>query len=127
MSIQQAFKNREFELRGFNHLVLVCSDMKRTIEFYSDVLGMPLVGDIKLPEGMGHDFFFDIGKGALLAFFWFRSAPGAAAGVTSPRKNFGDSTDSDDFISAHASMNHVAFDVPAGKIDEYLKRLAAKG
>jgi catechol 2,3-dioxygenase-like lactoylglutathione lyase family enzyme len=127
MRTHQAFKNREFELRGLNHLALVCSDMNRTIDFYSDVLGMPLVGDIKLPDGMGHNFFFDVGKGALLAFFWFRSAPKSAQGVTSPRKNYGDSTDSDDLISAHGSMNHVAFDVPAEKIDEYLKRLAAKG
>src|SRR5262245_15760529 len=116
MRTERRLKNPEFELRGVNHLALVCSDMNRTIDFYSDVLGMPLVGDIKLPDGMGHHFFFDIGKGALLAFFWFRSAPGAAPGVTSPRKNLGDSTDSDDFISAHASMNHVAFDVPAEKI-----------
>ena len=32
-----------FELRGINHLALVCRDMERTVEFYTNVLGMPLV------------------------------------------------------------------------------------
>lgn len=33
--------NSKYELRGINHLALVCSDMQRTIDFYSGVLGMP--------------------------------------------------------------------------------------
>jgi catechol 2,3-dioxygenase-like lactoylglutathione lyase family enzyme len=120
-------KNTQFELRAINHLALVCSDMEKTIWFYGNVLGMPLVGDIELPDAMGHHFFFDIGKGTLLAFFWFPNGPKAAPGVASPRQVLGDSTDPKDFITAHASMNHVAFDVPAEKIDEYRERLTAKG
>jgi catechol 2,3-dioxygenase-like lactoylglutathione lyase family enzyme len=127
MSTEQGLKNPRFELRGINHLALVCSDMARTVDFYSNLLGMPLVGDIEMPNGMGHHFFFDIGKGDLLAFFCFRSAPKAAPGVASPRKNIGDSADPNDLITAHASMNHVAFDVPAEKIDEYRERLKASG
>ncbi|MBV8056350.1 MAG: VOC family protein [Deltaproteobacteria bacterium] len=127
MSTEQGLKNSQFELRGVNHLALVCSDRARTIDFYSNVLGMPLVGDIVLPDGRGHHLFFDIGKGDLLAFFEFPDAPKAAPGVASPRKNIGESTDPKDLITAHASMNHVAFDVPAEKIDEYRERLTAKG
>jgi catechol 2,3-dioxygenase-like lactoylglutathione lyase family enzyme len=127
MSTEQGLKNSQFELRGVNHLALVCSDRERTIDFYSNVLGMPLVGDIVLPDGRGHHLFFDIGKGDLLAFFEFPDAPKAAPGVASPRKNIGESTDPKDLITAHASMNHVAFDVPAEKIDEYRERLTAKG
>jgi CRP-like cAMP-binding protein/catechol 2,3-dioxygenase-like lactoylglutathione lyase family enzyme len=127
MSTAQGTKNAQFELRGINHLALVCSDMARTIDFYSNVLGMPLVGNIVLPDGKGNHFFFDIGKGDLLAFFWLPDAPKAAPGVASPRKNLGDSNDPNDFVTAHASMNHVAFDVPAEKIDEYRQRLLAKG
>ena len=41
-----------FELRGINHLALVCRDMARTVDFYSNVLGMPLVKTIELPAGM---------------------------------------------------------------------------
>jgi catechol 2,3-dioxygenase-like lactoylglutathione lyase family enzyme len=127
MSTEQGLKNSQFELRGVNHLALVCSDRARTIDFYSNILGMPLVGDIELPGGKGHHFFFDIGKGDLLAFFEFPDAPKAAPGVASPRKNIGESTDPRDLITAHASMNHVAFDVPPEKIDEYRERLKASG
>ena len=48
-----------FELRGINHLALVCRDMERTVDFYTNVLGMPLVKTIELPAGMGQHFFFD--------------------------------------------------------------------
>jgi hypothetical protein len=48
MSTAQGTKNAQFELRGTNHLALVCSDMARTIDFYSNVLGMPLVGNRKV-------------------------------------------------------------------------------
>jgi catechol 2,3-dioxygenase-like lactoylglutathione lyase family enzyme len=127
MSTQQGLKNPRFELRGVNHLALVCSDMARTVDFYSNVLGMPMVGDIEMPNGRGHHFFFDIGKGDLLAFFCFANAPKAAPGVASPRRNIGESSDPNDLITAHASMNHVAFDVPPEKIDEYRERLKASG
>ena len=32
-----------------------------------------------------------------------------------------------DFTTAHASMNHVAFDVPREKLEEYQAKLQAKG
>jgi catechol 2,3-dioxygenase-like lactoylglutathione lyase family enzyme len=127
MGAEPRSKNPEFELRGINHLALVCSDLQRTIDFYGNVLGMPLVLNLEMPNGMGNHFFFDIGKGDLLAFFWFATAPTAAPGVASPRKNLGESNDPDDFKTAHASMNHVAFDVPPEMIDEYRRRLTAKG
>src|SRR5262249_231947 len=74
-------KNEVFELGGINHLALVCKDMARTVDFYSNVLGMPLVKTIDLPQGMGQHFFFDIGNGDCLAFFWFPNAPEAQPGI----------------------------------------------
>jgi len=115
--------NSEFELRGINHLALVCRDMARTVDFYTNVLGMPLIKTIELPFGMGQHFFFDIGNGDSLAFFWFPDAPGAVPGVASPRTL----PAGGELVTAVASMNHVAFDVPAEKIDEYLDKLRAKG
>ena len=44
-------QNTEFQFRGVNHLALVCSDMDRTVDFYSNVLGMPLTKTIDLPDG----------------------------------------------------------------------------
>ena len=49
--------NGRFELQGINHLALVCRDMARTVDFYTTVLGMPLVKTIELPGGMGQHFF----------------------------------------------------------------------
>jgi catechol 2,3-dioxygenase-like lactoylglutathione lyase family enzyme len=92
--------------------------MARTVDFYSNALGMPLTKTIDLPGGSGQHFFFDIGNGDSLAFFWFPSAPEAAPGVASA---------ADDGVSAHGSMNHVAFDVPAERIEEYREKLRAKG
>jgi catechol 2,3-dioxygenase-like lactoylglutathione lyase family enzyme len=117
-------KNTEFELRGVNHLALVCRDMDRTVDFYCNVLGMPLVKTIDLPLGYGQHFFFDIGNGDSLAFFWFADAPPAAPGVSSPRGLPGSD---DSMTSAVASMNHVAFDVAPERFDEYVARLKAKG
>ena len=62
-------ENSEFEIRGINHLALVCKDMARTVDFYTNVLGMPLTKTIELPNNMGQHFFFDIGHGNALAYF----------------------------------------------------------
>ena len=67
-----------FEYSGINHLALVCQDMARTVAFYRDVLGMPLIKTVELPAGMGQHFFFDCGGGDAIAFFWFTDAPPAA-------------------------------------------------
>ena len=115
--------NDKFELRGINHLALVCRDMKKTVDFYSGVLGMPLTKTIELPNDMGQHFFFDIGKGDQLAFFWFPNAGDSQPGVT----HAPDLVGRGDITSAHASMNHVAFDVPADKIEEYQQKLEAAG
>jgi catechol 2,3-dioxygenase-like lactoylglutathione lyase family enzyme len=116
-------ENREFELGGVNHLALVCSDMQRTVEFYTEVLGMPLIKTIELPRGGGQHFFFDCGGGDCLAFFWFPNAPDPVPGVSAPAVRPGDG----DIVSAVGSMNHVAFTVPAQRFDEYYARIQAKG
>ncbi len=116
-------RNKEFEIRGVNHLALVCKDMAKTVEFYRDVLGMPLIKTLDLPGGMGQHFFFDIGNGDSLAFFWFPNAPEAAPGISAPSQLPG----AGDIRTAHGSMNHVAFDVPPEKFDEYVAKLHAKG
>jgi catechol 2,3-dioxygenase-like lactoylglutathione lyase family enzyme len=118
-------QNKEFELRGVNHLALVCKDMARTVEFYAGLLGMPLVAAIDLPGGSGQHFFFDIGGGDLLAFFWFADGRESAPGVASPRRDCFSSPSG--LVTANASMNHVAFDVPAERIEEYRDRLLARG
>ena len=58
--------------RGVHHLAVICADPERTIRFYQDLLGFPLVElfENRDYEGSTH-FFFDIGNGNLLAFFDF--------------------------------------------------------
>lgn len=115
--------NPEFEFCGVNHLALVCNDMAKTVEFYRDVLGMPLVKTIDLPGGRGQHFFFDMGNGDSLAFFWFPEAPKASPGIAAPAFL----PTKGNFTSAHGSMNHIALNVPANKFDEYYDRLKSKG
>ena len=116
--------NKEFQFGGINHLALLCKDMARTVHFYQDVLGMPLVKTIDLPGGMGQHFFFDIGGGDSLAFFWFPDAPEAHPGVSSPAAVPGLGKE---ITTAHGSMNHVALNVPEEKFDEYVEKLKEKG
>jgi catechol 2,3-dioxygenase-like lactoylglutathione lyase family enzyme len=112
-----------FEFSGINHLALVCSDMDRTVDFYSNVLGMPLIKTIELPGGMGRHFFFDCGGGDALAFFWFPDAPAPAPGIAAPTGR----PDQGSLTSAIGSMNHVAFAVPPERIDDYRDRLRCAG
>jgi catechol 2,3-dioxygenase-like lactoylglutathione lyase family enzyme len=116
-------RDQHFALKGINHLALVCRDMARTVDFYTNVLGMPLVKTIELPADMGQHFFFDCGGGDCLAFFWFPDAPEPAPGVSAPAAR----PDQGSLTSAIGSMNHVAFSVPADKIEEYRDRLIAAG
>jgi catechol 2,3-dioxygenase-like lactoylglutathione lyase family enzyme len=115
--------NTEFEFGGINHVALVCSDMARTVEFYSGVLGMPLIKSLDLPGGMGQHFFFDAGNGDCVAFFWFADAPDGISGITTPTALPGIG----EIVSAVGSMNHLAFHVPAEKFDDYRQRLKDKG
>lgn len=105
-----------FELSGINHLALVCKDMDRTIDFYTNVLGMPLTKTIDLPGERGKHYFFDCGGGDQLAFFWFPDGP--------------DSVSAKEYVRITATpgtMNHVAFDVSPDKIEEYRERLVGMG
>ena len=115
--------NPNFDIQGINHLALVCKDMKRTVEFYTEVMGFPLTKTIDLPNGGGQHFFFDIGNGDSLAFFWFPDAPDGVPGVTHPSSLVGQGS----ITTAHASMNHLAFNVPDDKIDAYREKLVAMG
>jgi catechol 2,3-dioxygenase-like lactoylglutathione lyase family enzyme len=114
----------ELKIRAINHLALVCKDMGRTVEFYRDVLGMPLIKTLALKgQEPGYHFFLDMGNGGSLAFFWFENAAAAQPGVSAPRDLPGVGS----IASAHGSMNHVAFDVAPEQFDAWVARLAEKG
>jgi catechol 2,3-dioxygenase-like lactoylglutathione lyase family enzyme len=112
-----------FELAGVHHLALVTSDMARTVAFYRDLLGLRLIKSIDLPVGMGQHFFFDVGNGDTLAFFYFAEAPAHVDGASSPTALPLEG----DFRSAPGSMNHVALKVAPERIDEYRAKLVGLG
>lgn len=105
-----------FEFSGINHLALVCEDMDRTIDFYVNVLGMPLTKTIDLPQGRGKHYFFDCGGGDQLAFFWFPDGPKSATAQEYRR-----------MTTTPGTMNHVAFDVAPDKIEDYREHLLSLG
>jgi len=69
--------------RGVHHLVFCTDDMQKTVDFYVDVLGAPLIHAMKVPPGLGtgpknrgnppyeecRHYFFDMGNDSILAFF----------------------------------------------------------
>ena len=58
--------------RGVHHLALICADPERTIRFYQELVGFPLVELVEHRDYQGSShFFFDIGNGNLLGFFDF--------------------------------------------------------
>jgi len=113
------------EFQGLHHLALVCQDMQRTVDFYTNVLGMKLKKGFDLDGGAGQHFFFDMGNGSDLAFFWFKDAGQAQPGVTAAGNLVG--RPGETISSAHSSMNHVAFDVAPERIDAYRDELLEKG
>jgi catechol 2,3-dioxygenase-like lactoylglutathione lyase family enzyme len=128
--------NTEFEFLGINHLAPTCRDMKETVDFYSGILGMPLVSTTKAGEH-GQVFMFDAGNGTCIAFMWSPDYPEAAPGIASPagflEDNFlgpapGSNTDRlGDGATAHGALNHIALNVAPDKIEEYREKLIAKG
>lgn len=105
---------------GINHVALVCRDMKETVEFYTQVLKMPLFKTVELPDG-GQHFFFDCGNGNSVAFFWWEDAPPAAPGIASVKKFPTQAK------TAVGSMNHLAFDMAEEELEAALDRLEEAG
>jgi len=57
---------------GVDHLALICSEMERTIAFYTEVLGMRLTRIVEnRDEPTSTHIFLDMGGGNQLAFFDF--------------------------------------------------------
>lgn len=67
----------QLRLDGVDHTARPTWKLRETVEFYRDVLGLPLIHTISArgwgPPGHGDflHFFFDAGKGATIAFFYY--------------------------------------------------------
>jgi catechol 2,3-dioxygenase-like lactoylglutathione lyase family enzyme len=89
-------------VRGVHHLALTCKDMDRTVEFYTRVLGLKLTATLDLENGWKH-FFFDMGGGGQLAFFWFPDIAEGRKGEQFPATA--------DATMPSGAMHHLAFTV----------------
>lgn len=110
--------------RGIHHLALNTDDMAATIDFYTGVLGMPLVHALKVPPGVGvgpgnrgnppfenlRHYFFDAGGDTLVAFF---EMPKGA-------KQRGDR-------DALAAMQHCSFTLTEERFGQMVTRLQEAG
>jgi catechol 2,3-dioxygenase-like lactoylglutathione lyase family enzyme len=110
--------------RGVHHLALCTDDMKKTVDFYVEVLGMPLVHAMKVPPGLGtgpknrgnppyeniRHYFFDMGNDSLLAFFEIPKGK-------EPQAN----------RNAIGGMQHCAFVVTPQRLAEIEQRLRSRG
>src|SRR5256885_2641068 len=86
--------------RGIHHLALISSDIERTIKFYSEVLGFPLVELFENRDlASSTHWFHDLGHGNLLAFFDFPEDP-----MPPTREAVG-------------GMHHVSISVPRDQFD----------
>jgi catechol 2,3-dioxygenase-like lactoylglutathione lyase family enzyme len=115
---------REALTRGVHHLALNTEDMRTTVDFYTRVVGMPLVHAMKVPPGLGtgpanrgnppyeriRHYFFDMGNDSLLAFF--ELPRGAESQVER---------------NAIGGMQHVAFAVTPAQFAALQERLRAAG
>lgn len=89
---------------------MICSDVERTISFYQEVLGFPLVEVMENRDYPGSThFFLDIGHDNLLAFFDF---PGL---------------DLERAVEAYGSVQHVAISVDQPHLDAVRHRLDEAG
>ena len=96
--------------RGVHHVALICRDVDRTIRFYQDLVGFPLVEVFENRDYPGSThFFFDLGHDNLLAFFDF---PGL---------------DLEPAIEAIGSLQHLAISVERDQFDRIRARLDQNG
>jgi catechol 2,3-dioxygenase-like lactoylglutathione lyase family enzyme len=96
--------------RGLHHFALICSDVRRTIDFYQGVLEFPLTEIFENRDYAGSNhFFFDIGNGNLLAFF---DLPGLDLGP---------------YTEVLGGLHHLAISVTPEKWEHLRARLDAAG
>jgi glyoxylase I family protein len=97
-------------VRGVHHIALICRDVARTIQFYQEFLGFPLVELVENRDYAGSShFFFDVGNGNLLGFFDF---PGH---------------DHPEFMETIGGVQHIALSTSPERFAEIKDKLDAEG
>ena len=103
---------RKASTEGVNHIAIFADDLEKTADFYSRVLGMPVIsvtGNRDEPQSTHMNV--DMGNGMGLAFFDF---PHVARIQTPVEEGIG-------------GMMHIAINVPEAEYEEISDRLALEG
>ncbi len=102
----------EIPTTGVHHITLIGSNRQDTIDFYTGVLGMPLVFEqpnLDVPEEM--HLYFDAGDGRLITFF--------------VRENR--ATDSSLVPEVVGNVHHIAYEVSRETFDRAARGLEERG
>jgi catechol 2,3-dioxygenase-like lactoylglutathione lyase family enzyme len=71
-------------LRGLHHVTAICRDLKRTIAFYRDVLGLPIARDEPSDDDPdARHVWFDAGDGTYVTFMEYAGMPEGVVGIGS--------------------------------------------
>ena len=102
----------KIQVQGVHHITFVGSNREATIDFYQNVLGMPLVFEqpnLDVPEE--NHLYFDAGDGRLITFF---VRPTRAEDPTANPEGIG-------------NLHHLAFTVSRATYTQVAKRLNERG
>ncbi|HZZ52127.1 MAG TPA: VOC family protein [Pseudonocardia sp.] len=93
--------------RGIHHTALICSDVRRTVDFYQNIVGFPLIEMFENRDLAGSThFFFDLGNGNALAFFDLPGVePGPYAEVLGGLHHLAISVTPDDWKAARERLD----------------------
>ena len=68
-------------LRGLHHVTAISADLERTIAFYRDVLGLPIVQDeVSEDDPDARHVWFGAGDGTLISFMEYPQLPEGVVG-----------------------------------------------
>ncbi|HET6547639.1 MAG TPA: VOC family protein, partial [Solirubrobacter sp.] len=73
---------KRMQLRGLHHVTAICRDLERTIAFYRDTLGLPIVHDAPSADDPdARHVWFDGGDGSLVSFMEYGQMPEGVVGI----------------------------------------------
>lgn len=123
--------NPIFNFKGLDHIALTISDMKRSVEFYNGVLGMPVLHTLEYAnetgEIIGQHWFLGVGEpsnpDAHIALFWWKD--GFQSFTT--EEIYTGKRPANKFAKPIGSMLHLNFRVDAENMKPYGEKLVAMG
>ncbi|VVO03693.1 VOC family protein [Pseudomonas fluorescens] len=124
-------KNPIFNFKGLDHVAITISDMKRSVEFYNGVLGLPVLHTLEYQndqgELIGQHWFLGVGdpdnEDAHIAIFWWRDGYQSL----SQEEIYSGKKPVNTFAKPIGAMLHLNLRVDADNIQAYAQTLMDKG